>query len=405
MIEDREAEDAVLGAVLLSDRVLRPLLADGLRPTHFRDVQRQAIFAAMIAIADEGHRPDSVTLAVKTGFDARAIDKLAGAVPNVGNVRAYSRRVIEVAGWRRRHFAASRLIEAVEVENEEMAAQAEAELVARDEASVGSTYTTDQLKALMIDEFILAGQRAEGFPLIFPRMTSTARLRRGQMMLIGGWTSHGKTVVLDQILERCHTAKHKVHLYLNEMTPQERVMRTLARRTGIWTDALERGELSAAQQRQVSEELDDLPFGITDAAGWSASDIARHMQFQKADVYGLDILHLIEYEDEAGLRSISRTLNQATKPSQANCALIATVHLNDARATAATLPQPTGRDIKGASALRQDTDKLLFVHREQDTKGTPSNEALLYLQKNRQGKLGAWPAYFNDDRMRFEVAP
>lgn len=404
MIEDRAAEDAVFGAVLVSDRTLRPLIAEvGLKPENFCGEQRQRLFAAMIDVADAGDRVDAVTLASRTGLNAATIDALASRVPDVANAKAYGRRVVEVARWRRRHMAGLKLIDAAKAEDVTLAAEAEAELAGPPDQR-SSTFSPKQLEDLVRDEMIMAADKSSLVPLLFPRMSSLARLRRGQMMLIGGWTSHGKTVALDQTLERCAAAGLKTHLYLNEMTPQERVFRIVARQAGVPTEFLENGSLGPEQSRLVDEALSDLPFGITDAAGWTAHDITRHMGWHKWDVVGLDILHLIEYEDEGDLRQISRALNQATKPSQANCALIATVHLNDARAVGAKLPRPTGRDIKGASALRQDTDKLLFVYREQDADGTPLPESTLYLAKNRQGRLGGFQAHFNDERIRFEVA-
>jgi replicative DNA helicase len=64
-------------------------------------------------------------------------------------------------------------------------------------------------------------------------------------------------------------------------------------------------------------------------------------------------------------------------------------------------PPPTLSDIKGAGALKQDADNVLFVYRECDEIGTPQTTSKIWWAKARQGQTGGISAFFNGNRMSF----
>src|SRR5438045_5915254 len=89
-----EAEKSVLGAVLLDERHLYPLLIEEhLRPEHFYREQHGVVFAAMIELYQGDHKIDQLTLAeslrqrgkMEEVGGAEAIDALAARVPTVGH--------------------------------------------------------------------------------------------------------------------------------------------------------------------------------------------------------------------------------------------------------------------------------------------------------------------------------
>src|SRR5690348_15303932 len=104
-----EAEQSVLGAVLLDDRHLFGLLVEEhLRPEHFYREQHGAIFAAMLELHNTDRKIDHLTVAEvlreqgkleEVGGPA-AIDELTGWVPAAGHAREYGRIVRENAQMR-----------------------------------------------------------------------------------------------------------------------------------------------------------------------------------------------------------------------------------------------------------------------------------------------------------------
>jgi hypothetical protein len=104
--QNLEAEQAVLGAVLLSDTALPALIADvELRPDHFYREQHGRIYRAMLDLQARGEPVDALTL-VEHLKRTRQLDEVGGraevelltaGVPDVGNFRQYGRIVREEA--------------------------------------------------------------------------------------------------------------------------------------------------------------------------------------------------------------------------------------------------------------------------------------------------------------------
>ena len=108
--QNLEAEQSVLGAVLLSDTALPALIIDErLQPEDFYREAHGLIFKAMLDLHTVGEPVDALTLVEhlkQSGLLERvggraAVDLLAGSVPAVGNVRQYARIVRENAMLRR----------------------------------------------------------------------------------------------------------------------------------------------------------------------------------------------------------------------------------------------------------------------------------------------------------------
>ena len=108
--QNLEAEQSVLGAVLLSDTALPALIIDErLHPDDFYRESHGRIYQAMLDLHTLGEPVDGLTLVehlkqagdLETVGGRAAIDLLAGSVPAVGNVRQYARIVRDNAMLRR----------------------------------------------------------------------------------------------------------------------------------------------------------------------------------------------------------------------------------------------------------------------------------------------------------------
>jgi len=108
--QNLEAEQSVLGAVLLSDTALPALIIDErLQPGDFYRESHGRIFTAMLELHGAGEPVDALTLVEHLKQNGQldavggraTVDLLAGSVPAVGNVRQYARIVRENAMLRR----------------------------------------------------------------------------------------------------------------------------------------------------------------------------------------------------------------------------------------------------------------------------------------------------------------
>ncbi len=127
-----DAEQSVLGAILLSDRSLYALvIEEGLRAEDFYRDRHGLIYEAMLALYNESEPVDVLTVSDRlrqTGkLDAAGgsavVDELTGVVPAAGHARRYAQIVRENA-LLRRLLAASYDIQSSVLERTERPARA-----------------------------------------------------------------------------------------------------------------------------------------------------------------------------------------------------------------------------------------------------------------------------------------
>jgi replicative DNA helicase len=199
---DLTVEQAVLGAVLLSNVSLPKLIVDvGLTPDAFYRKQHAAIWEAMVALAMRGEPVDTLTLRGQleaSGVEkstVEQVDLLPGVVPSAAAVLSYARRVLELAEWRIVMTASLELGHAVGSQDREQRSAAEAMLTVPRRRS--DTRTPEALGEDVYRH--LEGQVVPAWRTPWPRLNEAlgGGLRSGEVTLLGGWTSHGKALDVD----------------------------------------------------------------------------------------------------------------------------------------------------------------------------------------------------------------
>lgn len=213
-------------------------------------------------------------------------------------------------------------------------------------------------------------------------------LRAGEVAIISGHTSHGKSIVVDQFADTAAAAGKRVHLYLTEMTAVQRGMRLLARRTGVSLSALKRRELSREDWLEINAQLATMPYGCSIVSDWSVDDVVDHVRENQWDMAVVDLIHGFHYTDERDLSKNSSALMRAAKGWHPGTIVLAAAHLNDGQvreSRSPVRPRPGLNWIKGASSIKQDADVVMFVWRQDDEDGTPTVDGEVWIQKNRDG--------------------
>jgi replicative DNA helicase len=422
---NHDAERAVLGSVLLTGSRLDVLTVDlELRAEHFHEPQHQAVYAAMVALHDNTQPVDSLTVCEHldaAGQLERAggqvtVESLMAYVPASGNLREYGRIVIDHATWRQRLHATVEMQAAI-VDRDQVAFDTAEAKIATSDRPADSTSTPEALASDAWDWLEATGSDAIAMPFRNLNEMLAGGLRRGDVTLVAGWSSMGKSCLADQILE--HAAEqYSAHLYINEMSRQDRYNRRLARHSGVqFAKIMKRTDLTPEELKRLLRTMGTAPsVGITDCAGWSGKDIARHVRRHRFDIVVVDLLNLIPHDGpERGrtqqVDAISATLNAAAR--QANCHLILVCQLNQERNKGALLPRPVRRDIRESGQLANDAANVIFVHREQVEKQVGPDQFMtellpdgsVWLDKARNGQLGGVKVMLDPGRMSFtEIA-
>lgn len=406
-----EAEKQVLGSLMLvTGNRVRAVQADtGIRADHFYFDRNRMIFEAILEVADKA---DPDVLLVSAELERRAVLEETGGktelfnllqVPAaVGNVLFHAQDVIEAAEWRTKQKAAAIIHDGIAARDRGKIGEGEALLGAE---TVHSRATYNPAALQTVARKLLTDEGTEVFPWPLGPLNdlTDGGMRRGEFVLIGGFTSHGKSVFLDQTLARLAGLGKRCHLFINEMSVEERVARSLARTTGVSYSKIIRNRLTETERKQILDLAPKaLPYGLTNCAGWSAEEIGSAIRSNRWDVAAIDILHLIPHEDTRDLERIAAVFARVSQ--QADCAVIGTVHLNRSRTKGqAQAPRPTSSDIKGASSFEQNANTVAFIHRDQSKSGMPKETGSVYFAKVRNGRLGEVRVKLDGARYRFET--
>ena len=407
--QDKEAEEQVLGALLVHEPALAWVLDDvKLRVEDFYWERHRLVFSSISSLHAMGEPVDAVTVGESlrqrgllgpAGGD-EFIFGLGELVSAPGNARAHANIVAAKARWRGRQQAGFKILEAVGKLDEGEIGEARALL---DSQVSHSDARFDKARLADIARRLAAEGGAESFPYPFERLNrlTAGGMRRGEFIVLGGHTSHGKTVWVDQVADHLFEKGRSIVLYLTEMTTEERVARTMSRVTGISFERIIEGRMNQPEKATYDAAIEEaLKVSMVDATGWSVEEIAADIRASRPDVAIVDTVHDIPHRDTEDLQEIARTLAMCSR--QAGWALIGVVHLNRARVKGPQAPRPTRNDILGSGAFAQTANTVCFVHRQETKKGFPTLEGWVYFSKVRNGRLGEVEVTLDPSRYRFE---
>lgn len=410
-----DIELGLIAACLRTPSVPDRLLADGLRAEHFATIEAGQAFAAIAALRDRGATPDRQLLAAdlaRSGIKhpGAVLDQAVNSEPAVGAVIEHARRIRTAAKHRQREQAARKALTAAQAHDDEQWAAAMRLIETAAPGGGQEIYSPDRLAELLFAYLDKPEGTPEATPLPFHELTEAmdGGLRPGDLMVLAGWTNHGKSILADCIADDAADDGRRCHLYLTEMTAIERGLRLLARRSRIPMRHLKRRKLTPAQRQIAVNALTNLPYGFTIVSDWSIDDVCRDIRRARWDLAVVDLMHGFAYRDERDLDAISKSLMRTAKASTTEhngTAIIAVAHLNDGMmrdTRSLKRPKPGMHALKGASSIKQDADMVCFVWQQDDDDGLPTGEGSIWLAKGRQTALAAVDVQLNPRTLRFE---
>jgi len=402
-----EAEEAVLGAAMVSEPVMRKLAVVGLQPGHFYLDKHKEIFGILRRLYDRGLMPDELMMRNELPTYADYLSTLTSKCAAPSNAGQHAEVVMRQANARQNVEASFKLQESARAvtmgekkdgESEELVREAQA-LIATD-LSVVAMPTSPTEVAEEYASYLRSDEPDEVFELPFAELNDCVLggLRRKQLAVFAGWSGFGKTWFLDQSLGGFHDQGEgfKLAIFGTEMSRKERVARWVATQTGISVKSQLRKTLTETELEMAVDHAHKLPFHYFEAGEWSADKIIDQAIGGGFDVVAVDVVNLIPgYEEDPGIAAgiIGRFAGLAQR---ANCLVILVSHLNKGRDTQATKPRPAKRDLKQTGALETHANAILFIHREQDAETgnvEPSGEA--FWAKVRNGIEGTELLEFN----------
>jgi replicative DNA helicase len=427
-----EAEQSVLGAVLLSDTVMPSLIIDErLAPEDFYREAHGRIYDAMLALHSQGEPVDALTLTEHLkqagqleGVGGRAaIDVLSGSVPAISHLRQYARIVRENAMLRRLLSATYEIQQRVhthEAPPRELVDLAERSIleVAHDD-SRKDFRPIDQLLDAELDklhELSREGKAITGTASGFDDLdTITGGFQPGNLIILAARPSMGKSALMANFAENAALGAGKaVALFSLEMSEGELAQRFIASQASIKGDDLRKGKVPPTRWPKIleaSSRLAKSPLFVDDSSDLSVLDVrakARRLAQQHADGLGLILIDYLQLMRAGGsidnrveqISQISRGLK--TLARELEVPVVALSQLNRGVEQRHD-KRPVLSDLRESGAIEQDADLVMFIYRDEyyDEESEREGIADLIVSKHRNGGLGTVELTFQKEYPRF----
>lgn len=430
--QDVVAEKSLLGAILISDKILPEILTI-IRPKDFYEERHQIIFEAMMSLYDQ-HRPvDLLTLTselkstkkLKEIGGAPYLTELSNFVPAASHAKAYA-EIIEKASTRRRLIKAGTEIANKAFEDDadvqSLIGSAEKELFEVSDKIVKSDYVAmdelladafDRIEELQKNKGALRGLKT-GFRDLDKK---TAGFQKGDLIIIGARPAMGKTTFAQNLTYNIASMNKKGVLFFSmEMAANEIVDRMISDVSGVDNWKMRTGNLSEEEFQKIGEalgEMDELPIYIDDTSSMTIMDLRnkarRAMHDHDIGIVIVDYLQLIQGSDRykgnrvQEVTEISRGLKILAR--ELEIPVVALAQLSRS-VTGRDDPRPVLSDLRESGSIEQDADLVMFLHRpdyyrQNDDNYEETHITELLVAKHRHGAVGKIELYFHPELLRF----
>lgn len=413
---DREAEQGVLGAMLLSPNTVMEVIEE-LEPDDFYYPAHNLIYGAMLDLYAAGQDIDPLILSSRLDrFNnlervggAPYLHTLLATVPTAANARYYAEIVAEKAVLRRLVDAGTRVVQlgfsgTEDAEIESVIDRAQQEVFAIAQRKTAEDYrvlgdlidpTIDELAALQ-----QAGGVELGVPTGFIDLDKlTNGLHAGQMIIVAARPGVGKSTLAMDFIRSCSLQHGKSSVIFSlEMSASEIVMRLLSAESEVKLTDMRSGGVSTEDWAKIDDTLNriqDAPLFIDDSPNLTMMEIrskARRLKQQHGlDLIVLDYLQLMSSGKKVESRQqevseFSRQLKLLAK--ELEVPVIAISQLNRGP-EARNDKKPQLADLRESGSLEQDADMVMLLYRpdSQDRDNERAGEADIILAKHRGGPI------------------
>jgi replicative DNA helicase len=426
-----EAEQSILGAVLLENNALLKALELVTAADFYRDSHRR-IFRAMLELFDRNEAIDLVTITEhlerKTELEqvggASYLSALASRVPTAANVVYHSKIVREKALMRSLLQTSTEIAGKVYEESlspDDLLDFAEKSVFEISDRRVKSAFSNlkdvikDSFK--MIEDLYDRKEAITGVPSGFRDLDDlTTGFQKGDLVVVGGRPSMGKTAFSLNIAQHVGVElREPVAVFSLEMSKRQLALRMLCSEAMVDSNRVRRGFINKHEDwhrlTSAAGRLSEAPIFIDDTSDIGALEMRAKARRLKMEHSGLSLI-IVDYlqlmrgkgsfeRREQEISEISRSLKALAK--ELDVPVVALSQLN--RGVEQRHEKvPTLADLRESGAIEQDADVILFLYRDevynkdrQDNRG----KAEVIVAKQRNGPTGKITLTFLNSCTRF----
>jgi len=428
---NREAEEAVLGSVLVNTEVYYDV-AHFLSAEDFFLHRNRWIWEAFTSLQEQRLPIDILTVSEELERQGRLQDAggpaylttLISNVPSSVHAEAYG-RMVEEAATRRRLLEAANQIARLAFQSdallEDIVNDSEKAVFGVSERRL--THQLQPLKQVLSEYYdridYLARHRDEtvGVPTGFIDLDRLlGGMQPSDLLIIAGRPGQGKSgFCISAAKNAAQLHKKHVAVFSLEMSNEQLVQRLLAQETGIDSQRLRLGDVRDDQWplfTQAVSVLGEAPIYLDDTPAITPLQLRTkcrrlHMELG-LDLIVVDYLQLMTGDSRIDNRVqevsyISRNLKALAR--ELNVPVLAAAQLSRAVEQRAD-KRPVLSDLRESGSLEQDADLVMFIYRpdQYETDTLKQNIAEIMVAKHRNGPVGSVELVFRKSLAKFENA-
>lgn len=421
--QDKEIEDAVLGALML-ERDAYAIVCDLLRPESFYDPGNQKIYAAINKLGVMQQPIDMLTVTQQLRADG-ALDDVGGPVriseltSNVASAAhiEYHARIVAQKFLARRLISFCSEIEKKSFDEsydiDDLLQEAEGKLFEISQGNLKKDFTQiDPVINSAMEQIEVAGKRESGLSGLQTGFHNLDKLTSGwqnsDLIIIAARPAMGKTAfVLSMAKNMAVDYNTPVAIFSLEMSNLQLVNRLISNVCEIEGEKIKSGRLSRQEWEQLNSRVRSLfsaPLYVDDSPSLSILELrTKARRLVKEHGVKIIIIDYLQLMNATGMKfgsreqevsMISRSLKQLAK--ELNIPVIALSQLSrkvEERNDGNKRPQLS--DLRESGAIEQDADIVCFIHRpEYYTRSTTDAEnrdirgmAEFIVAKHRSGSV------------------
>ena len=430
-----EAEQSLLGGLLIDNSALDQV-GDTISSKDFYRQDHRLIFIHINDLINSSNPADVVTVAESLEKNSELasiggisyLGSLAENMPSVANIRGYAKIIRDNSILRNLITVGSEIVEGAFLpkgkDAQQLLDEMEAKLFSIAEAQSNRLGYKDFQKVIadVVRNLEERGQNpgtVTGLSTGFVDLDNlTTGLHGGELVIIAGRPSMGKTALAMNIAESCAVDQNKaVAIFSMEMGSEQIVTRLLGSVAKVDQQKMRTGKMDDDDWAKIANglgRLNEAPLFIDEGSALNSYELrarARRLDRSIEGGLGLIVVDYIQLMSPLGgpqgenrateISEISRSLKSLAK--ELNIPVIALSQLNrnvDSRPD--KIPQMS--DLRESGAIEQDADVIMFIYRQVVYSKDPADEGIaeIIVAKQRSGPIKDIKLTFVGEHTRFE---
>ncbi len=432
-----EAEEAVLGAILVNPRVITKIV-ETLKPESFYKPAHRYIYDAMLQLFNQNEKIDIISVSDVLSFNSKLeavggrafINDLSFNAITTSNVEYYVKIIQEKAIKRALINAGSEIVSFGYDMNSIDDSLDSAEKLIFDIASRKSTTDLVHVKDLVLNTYEKIEYRYNhkdellGVPTGFFDLDAVLNgLQKSDLIILAARPAMGKTAFALNIAQNVAIrAKTPVAIFSLEMSKDQLVQRMLCSEAEIDSQRIKTGNMQSKDWEKLADAMNSFaqaPLYIDDTSGCTITDLrakCRRLKMQEKNL-GLILIDYLQLMEGSGredrmqqISAISRGLKILAK--ELDVPVIALSQLSRA-VESRTDKRPMLSDLRESGSIEQDADIVMFIYRddyykkaeseeEETVKAANKGESEIIIAKHRNGGLDTIKLLFQGNITKFK---